>query len=293
VISLRYVMLVILIFVNTLVNASTLEEVLEKKYIQFAFYENFPPFSYEDESGKIVGIDVDIAQLVADKLEVKLGKRLLAADESVDDDLRNGVWKGHFTAGGPSDVMMHIPYDPAFARANDKVAFLQPYFKELIAFAVNTYRIKNSSSLEAFFNDPIGVETATLADAYLLGAHGGKLRDNVKHYVNIAEAVKAMVDNEVYAVMATRSEIEFNLKKYDQDFLVTKLPTPGLTLDGWTLCAAVKADNVKLAKRLNEIFSELKASGDIERVFKSYGLNFKEASEKEIITPYNAQYAIE
>ncbi len=79
-ISLRYVMLVILIFVNTLVNASTLEEVLEKKYIQFAFYENFPPFSYEDESGKIVGIDVDIAQLVADKLEVKLGKRLLAAD---------------------------------------------------------------------------------------------------------------------------------------------------------------------------------------------------------------------
>lgn len=289
---LRVLVSIVSILISINLQASTLEEILEKKYIEFALYENFPPFSFKDENGKTVGIDVDIAKLVAEKLQVKAGIRLVIADESVEDDLRNFVWKGHFTAGEASDVMMHVPYDPNFAKANDKVAFIQPYYKELIAFAVNTYRVTDAMSLEAFGNEPIGVETETLADAYLLGAYNGRLRENVKHYMNIGDAIKAMVDEEISAVMATRSEIEFNLNKYENNFLVTKLPTPGLTLDGWPLCAAVKSDNVKLAERLNEIFSELKQSGEIEAVFKNYGLNFKEAVEENIITPHNAQYAV-
>ena len=289
----RLIFCVIAVCLTGVTYAGTLEDILQKKYIEFAVYEKYPPFSYEDENGKTVGVDVDIAKLIADELGVKAGIRTVMADESVDDDLRNFIWKGHFTAGGPSDVMLHVPYDPNFARNNEKIAFIQPYYRELVAFAVNTYRIRNAMTLEIFTQEPIGVESDSLADAYLLGAYSGGLRDSVRRYPNVDTAIKAMVDDEVAAVMATRSELEFSLGQYKQEFVVTKLPTPGLTVDGWALAPAVKADNVKLAQKLNEIVGNLKRNGKIEEVFKRYGLHYNEATEKDIITPVNAKYAIQ
>ncbi len=289
----RLIFCVIAVCLTGVANAATLEDILQKKYIEFAVYEKYPPFSFKDEKGKTVGVDVDIAKLIANELGVKAGIRTVMADESVDDDLRNFVWKGHFTAGGASDVMLHIPYDPNFARNNEKVAFIQPYYRELVAFAVNTYRIRNAMTLEIFRQEPIGVESDSLADAYLLGAYSGGLRDSVRRYPNVDNAVKAMVDDKVTAVMATRSELEFSLGKYEHEFIVTKLPTPGLMTDGWSLSPAVKADNVKLAQKLNEIVGKLKDTGKIEEVFEKYGLHYNEAVEKDIITPVDAKYAVQ
>jgi len=264
--------------------AADLDKIIEKGFIEFAVYENFPPFSFKGEDGRVKGIDIDIGKAIADKLGVQAGFRLFLADESVGDDLRNMVWKGHYLAGDPADVMLHVPYDPDFAKENDKVAFLQPYYKEMIAFAVNTYRVRSAMTLEVFTEEPIGVENASLADAYLLGAFSGKLRESVKHYKSVNDAAKAMVDKKISAIMANRGELEYSLGKYDHDFVIIKLPTPGLTIDGWELGAAVKADNVKLAQRLNDVIGELKENGKIEAIFKSHGISHKPASSSEIIS---------
>lgn len=272
-----------LVLFSSGVVAADLDKIIEKGFIEFAVYENFPPFSFKAESGRIEGIDVDIGKAIAKKLEVQAGFRLFLADESLEDDLRNMVWKGHYLAGDPADVMMHVPYDPNFANDNEKVAFLQPYYKELIAFAVNTSRVRSARNLEVFFKEPIGVEIATLADAYLLGAYNGRLRDSVKHYASINDAAKSMVDKEIAAIMANRSELEYSLGQYEHDFVITKLPTPGLNIEGWELSIAVKAESVSLAQRLNEVIGDLKSDGTIEAIFSSYGINFKAAEGSEML----------
>jgi len=289
--KIKFVIVSICLFYITVGNAADLEKIIEKGFIEFAVYENFPPFSYKDDDGRVKGIDIDIGKAIAKKLGVQVGFRSFLADESVNDDLRNMVWKGHYLAGDPADVMLHVPYDPDFANQNDKVAFIQPYYKELIAFAVNTYRVRSAMTLEVFTKEPIGVETASLADAYLLGAFSGRLRENVKHYLTIAEAAKAMVDKEVSAIMANRGELEYSLGQYEHDFVITKLPTPGLTIEGWELGAAVNADNVKLAERLNEVVGDLKSNGQIEKIFSSYGISHKAAESSQIIIKANQSSA--
>lgn len=279
----KFVIALLSLFYMSFISAADLEKIIEKGFIEFAVYEKFPPFSYKDEDGRVKGIDIDIGKAVANKLGVQAVFRLFLADESVDDDLRNMVWKGHYLAGDPADVMLHVPYDSDFANQNDKVAFIQPYYKELIAFAVNTYRVRSAMTLEVFFKESIGVETASLADAYLLGAFSGRLRKNVKHYLTVAEAAKAMVNKEISAIMANRGELEYSLGQYEHDFVITKLPTPGLSIEGWELGVAVKSDNVKLVQRLNDVMGELKSNGTIEAIFNSYGISYKPANSSEAI----------
>ena len=65
-----------------------LDTILERGYIEFAAYEDFAPWSFE-QNGKPVGIDVDLAHLIAADLGVEAKIRLVAAGETLDADLRN------------------------------------------------------------------------------------------------------------------------------------------------------------------------------------------------------------
>ena len=51
---------------------------MERGYIEFAAYEDFAPWSFE-QNGKPVGIDVDLAHLIAADLGVEAKIRLVAA----------------------------------------------------------------------------------------------------------------------------------------------------------------------------------------------------------------------
>jgi ABC-type amino acid transport substrate-binding protein len=143
--------------------ANSLQEIKAKWQIRVAMYKNFPPFSVNVE-----GIDVDIATALAEKLSVKLDLMWFEADENVDDDLRNVVWKGHYLGGGTADLMMHVPADSELARRNDEVAIIAPYYREEIKIARNVNRIPALQSLEIFTTERIGVELETASDAFLL-----------------------------------------------------------------------------------------------------------------------------
>ncbi|WP_460483671.1 transporter substrate-binding domain-containing protein, partial [Escherichia coli] len=73
------------------VSADTLDKIREKGNLEIAVYEQFAPFSYRSE-GRSYGIDVDIGKALAEKLRVAVAVRLVGADESMEDDLRNNVW---------------------------------------------------------------------------------------------------------------------------------------------------------------------------------------------------------
>ncbi len=86
--------------------ANDLADVVKSGQISVALYKEFAPFSDE---GK--GVDVDIAKALAGKLGVKLAELWFDADENMEDDLRNMVWRGTLFGYGPADFMIHVPVD--------------------------------------------------------------------------------------------------------------------------------------------------------------------------------------
>lgn len=249
--------------------AYDLPEVLSRGQLRVAFYKEFAPFS---DDGK--GIDVDIAQLLAAKLGVKLVPMWFDADESMDDDLRNMVWKGHYLGYGPADMMIHVPVDREYMAKNDKVSFFAPYYRERFAIARNTERISKLDSMEPFRTAKIGVEGGSYPDTVLLSADAGAYRGSVVHFKSTSEALQALKAGEVSAVMAMQGELEAGVHGL-KGFEVSEPPLPLINRRQWPLGMAVKAGNDELAKALQKSMNELVTEGKIAALFERYGVKYR------------------
>ncbi len=253
--------------------ADGLEAIRQRGRLRIAIYNDFPP--YGQAGGK--GIDADIARAIAGKLGLAPEIVGFNADEDMNDDLRNMVWKGHYLGTQPADLMMHVPVDEHLAKANDKVRIFGAYHRETLALARNPARVQAltgsaAMALEVFTREKIGVETASLADSFLLSALNGRLRENVVHFTNVTEACKALAEGGVSAVLAPRGELEGALKGNSK--LVIETPKMAeLKIDGWPLGMAVKAEEQGLAEAVGAALAELKRDGTVAAIFKRHGIS--------------------
>jgi len=255
------------------VMADGFETIRQRGRLRVAVYNDFPPYSLA--GGK--GIDADIARAIAAKLGLTAEIVGYNADEDMNDDLRNMVWKGHYLGTQPSDVMMHVPVDEYLARANDKVRIFGAYHVETLALARNPERVPKALAgsaavaLEIFTREKIGVETASLADSFLLGVLNGRLRENVVHFKTVAEATQGMAEGKVAAVLAPRAELEAAVK--GQAKVVLDSPKfAELKVDSWPLGMAVKVEDQALAEAIGGALAGLKADGTIADIFKRHGI---------------------
>ncbi len=254
--------------------ADGLEAIRQRGRLRFAVYNDFPPYSMA--GGK--GIDADIARALAARLGVAPEVVGFTADEDMNDDLRNMVWKGHYLGTQPADVMMHVPVDPYLAKANDKVRIFGAYHREALALARRPERVRQAPSgsaavaLEVFTREKIGVETASLADSFLLGVLNGRLRDNVVHFKTVGEAAQALAAGQVAAVLATRAELEAALKG-QRELPVEPVSFPELKVDSWPLGMAVKVEEQALADAIAAALAELKRDGSLAEIFRRHGIS--------------------
>ena len=259
-----------------LISANTwadLADVKNKGVLSVSLYKDFPPYSYVKE-GKQQGIDVDIANALANKLGVSSQIRLVGADENVEDDLRNNVWKGHYLGGGVTDAMLHMPVDNAFSAKVDKVKFIAPYQLEQVAFAFNTNKVGQHPTLANFMSEPIGVEVDTLSDFYLLQAMQGQISKNIRHFENISKASDALKAGEISGIMGPRGELEGVLAERPANIQIQSLITPGLARNSWAMGIAVKADNAELANALSNSMAGLVRDGTVKHIFEQYKVGY-------------------
>jgi hypothetical protein len=88
----------------------------------------------------------------------------------VEDDLRNAVWRGGLLGFQAADVMLHVPFDPAFAAQQDQVAIVAPYARERFGWPAPRARASNAKAAPvAFKGHKLAVEVATIPDYYLMG----------------------------------------------------------------------------------------------------------------------------
>jgi ABC-type amino acid transport substrate-binding protein len=188
------------------------------------------------------------------------------ADENMNDDLRNMVWRGHYLGFGPADVLLHVPVDRPLMQANPRVEIFAPYYRERVAIARDLTQVPQMESLDAFAGKRIAVPGQTLAGWLLIGADGGKYRDQLSTKLKDGtEAAAALRRGDVVAAAGNASELESVLSG-DARYAIEPLPLPRMR-EGWAVGCAVKKDAVDLAQALQAAMNGLSASGEMARMF--------------------------
>jgi len=239
--------------------------------LKIAVYRDFAPWSWKEGAG-FTGIDVELGQAIAAKLGVRAEILDFLADESVEDDLRNMVWRGSLVNSNPADVMMHVPYDPAFARQNDRVAIVAPYYREGFAMAC-ARDVDCEVPPPQFKGRRLAAELDSIPDFYLTGSFGGVLRSDVHHEPSAMAALDLIPAGKADVVVASRAQIEHALVRPTGKSLVQrKGALPALPSAGWDIGLAVKDDSRDLGDRVEEIVTTMRGDGSLDALFARYGV---------------------
>ncbi|MDX1756815.1 MAG: transporter substrate-binding domain-containing protein [Marinobacter sp.] len=258
--------------------------VIDSGYLNVGVYDNFPPYSFMQD-GEPAGVDVDIGRHIARELGVEFRVHWIVPDETLEDDLRNNVWKGHYLAKTRvADVMMRVPYDKTYAYMrdstgeviNDQVVLFGPYQQEQWQIAFDPEALDGVPTMAVFQYHPIGVEIDTLPDTYLTSAFRGRLRNQAHHYRSVADAFDAMVAGDVSAVMGMRGEIDYLLSRNaEHGFQPASNGFPGITKQVWDVGMAVKHTHRQLGHAIEAIVDRLVRNGEMAEIFARYGLRYE------------------
>ena len=248
-----------------------LDQIIERGFIEFAVYEDFPPYSWL-EGGDAKGVDVEIAHLIAEDLGVEPRFNFVAAGENLDADLRNNIWKGALIGGRISNVMMRVPYDSAFKCRVEQVVFIGQYQGESIAIAYDAEAYPEDPPVPAYFRfDSVAVENDSIADFYLSSLAGGQLLANIRRFPDMEAAMDALAAGEVKAAMGPLGQLELGRA---EGIDIHQPPLPGFAVGEWTLGLAVNFRYRPLAYAVDDAVRYGLEDGRIPAIFAAYGLTF-------------------
>ncbi len=254
--------------------ARPLDTVRQAGTLRVAVYSNYKPYSWV-EDGKNLGIDVEIAQALAKSLGVKLDLFELRADDNLDDDLRNGVWRGTVFGAAPGDVMMHVPYDKRIEAKNDRVVVAAPYHIDGLALAVDPAKAAEALDLSLFLHDKVAVDVGTLADMILVSVFDQKVIPNVVHQRSAEKAANAFESGEVSAFYGEASAVQSFAKNGARPFAIV-YPKTGLKMKAdWSVGVAVRSDSRDLGVYVDDALRKLQTSGEMAGIFAKYGVDWR------------------
>ncbi|MBA2778318.1 substrate-binding periplasmic protein [Billgrantia kenyensis] len=262
-----------------------LDEVMESGHINIGLYENFPPYSYRDESGEARGIDAEIGRAIAAGLGLEFRPFWIKPGSSLGRDLGNNVSRGHYLRPTEvADVMMRVPYDRAFSYMRDStgeyinksVVMFGPYQREEWGLVFDAGRFDDEATLGSFLHQRIGAEHNTMPATYLTAVLGGQLRDNVRHYRDVGDAFAAMASGEVAGIMAMRGELEHYVAQHpEHDFRLAEARFPGISRQQWDIGMAVRHTHRQLGYAVEAVVDRAVREGDLGDIFQAHALVYR------------------
>lgn len=205
----------------------------------------FPPYEYY-EGEKIIGIDAEVAALIAEKLGMEL-------------EIKDMDFGGIISAVENGVVDMGM----AGMTVNEE-RLLQVDFSTSYAKGVQVVIVKEGSdiaSLDDLAGKLIGVQEATTGDIYSTDDFG---EENVKRYQNGAAAVAALQSGIVDAVIIDNEPAKAFVEVNEG---LTILETAYAEED---YAIAVAKGNTELLDKINTALAELAADGSIDAVVNKY-----------------------
>ena len=203
----------------------------------------FAPYEYY-ENGEIVGVDVDIAKYIAEKLNKKLVIKDVAFDSLINEVKTK---KADFAAAG-------ISYTP---ERDEEVDFSINYVTSKQVVLVKTD--SNIESINNISKEKIAVQLGTIADSYVTKNFKDTEIVRQKKYLSAVEDLKrgkvtVLVMDELPAKEIVKENTELKI-------------LPGyLVTDSYGMI--VRKGNTELLNSINKCLEELKSSGKIEEYTK-------------------------
>lgn len=217
-----------------------------QKTLTMATNAEFPPYEYK-EGDKVVGIDAEVAQAIADKLGMKL--------EIVDtkfDAIIPGVQSGKYDMG-----MAGMTVTP---EREQSVAFSDSY-----ATGIQSIIVKQGSAIKSVDDlsekTKIGVQLGTTGDIYAKDDFGDEA---VQEYDKGADAVQALLAGKIDCVIIDNEPAKsFVAANEGLEILKTSYAE-----EDYAIC--FKKDNTELQTKVNDALKELIADGTLQKIVNKY-----------------------
>lgn len=205
----------------------------------------FPPYEYYD-GDSIVGIDAEVAQLIADKLNMQL-------------EIKDMEFEGIIGAVQAGSIDIGMAGMTVNAERQKSVDFTDSYAKGIqVVIVKEDSTIKSTDDLKG---KKIGVQSSTTGDIYATDDFG---EDNVKRYSNGAAAVEAMLSGVVDAVIIDNEPA----KAFVKANAGTKILETEYANEDYAI--AVSKNNTELLNKVNDALKSLIEDGSVQKIIDKY-----------------------
>ena len=226
----------------------------ESETLTMATNAAFPPYEYyDDETGEVTGIDVEIAQAICDKL----GYELEVVDADFD-SLVPGVQSGKYSFGMAGMTV-----------TEDRLQSVN--FSDTYATGVQVIIVKDDSPITSVddlladgANYTVGTQNATTGYIYAMSDIEDAGKGTVAAFPNGNEAVMALVNGKIDCVIIDNEPA----KAYVAANEGLKILDSTYVVEDYAACFA--KDNTELVEKFNAALEELTADGTIPAIIEKY-----------------------
>lgn len=210
----------------------------------------FPPFE-EIQGNQIVGFDVELSQIIAEKL----GKELKI------EDMEFGQLLGAVAGGKIDFIAAGMTVDEERAK---QVDFSNDYFqsKQVIIVKEDNDSISTAQDLEG---KKVGVQLGTTGDIFLRGYEGDN--GETVDVVQFDKGAMAVADLSIGKIDAVVID-EQPAKKMVANYEGVKIIEAPFIDEAYAL--AVKKGNTELLNEINEVLEQIKADGTYDQLYAKY-----------------------
>ena len=204
----------------------------------------FPPYEMV-EGSEIVGIDAEIAKLIADDI----GRELIIEDMAFDSVIAA-------VQTGKADIAMAGLTITEDRKKN--IDFSIPYTE-----AAQVIVVKNDSpvtSPDDLSGKTIGVQIGTTGDIYAEDIEGA----TIERYSKYFEAINALLQDKIDAVIVDREPAKVFVSDSDE----LKMIDEEFTLEEYAI--GVSKENKELLDQINASLKKFQDSGDIDKIINKY-----------------------
>ncbi len=206
----------------------------------------FPPFEYVDDNGEIVGVDIDIAQAIADKL----GKKLV---------IKNMSFDGALVEVADGRVDMVAAGVSVTDERKESMDFSVPYFESYQVMVVNAKSPAfKESTLENIKGKIITAQQGSVGDVWVTDETEAA---EIRRFNEIAVAASEVELGKADALILD-NVVAHELVANNEDKLMIADGEP-ISIESTAIALPKGSDELK--EVVNEVITELKENGQIEK----------------------------
>lgn len=229
------------------------ETILKRGHLIVGVSFNSKPFSFKDSSGKVKGLEVDLAK--------EISKRMLGSSNKV--VFKNITPQNRIKAVTDGDVDMIISTMTITPQRSEIVSFSEPYF-----VAGQAICVKKDSKIETvddLLNKKVVVILGTTGEENIKRFAPNAL---IRGYVDNAEAIKAFKSGVGDAITTDDSLLQ-GIVIDDNTYII--LPDR-LTEEPYGIAFKKSSQTDTFESKLNEIIEEIKLDGTLDIIKAKWGI---------------------